>query len=80
MKHVKSQLLKEDLMSRLLNKRAKTFLVADTQLYKRFCPLVCWSVGLLVRESKMIESKSRIVAKALDGQRYPLPLSECMWV
>ena len=21
-----------------------------------------------------------IVAKALDGQRYPLPLCECMWV
>ena len=21
-----------------------------------------------------------IVAKALDGQRYPLPLSECMWM
>ena len=22
----------------------------------------------------------RIVAKALDGQRYPLPLCECMWM
>ena len=22
----------------------------------------------------------RIVAKALDDQRYPLPLCECMWV
>ena len=24
--------------------------------------------------------QKRIVAKALDGQRYPLPLCECMWV
>ena len=28
-----------------------TFLVADTQLYKRLCPLVHWSVGPLVRQS-----------------------------
>ena len=26
------------------------------------------------------EIKGGIVAKALDGQRYPLPLCECMWV
>ena len=27
------------------------FLVKDTQLYKRLCPSVCWSVGPLVRPS-----------------------------
>ena len=30
------------------------FLVSDTQLYKRLCPSVCWSVSLFV----MIELKS----------------------
>ena len=25
-------------------------------------------------------SKAKIVAKALDGQRYPLPPCECMWM
>ena len=32
------------------------------------------------REKKKESKKERIVAKALDGQRYPLPLSECMRV
>ena len=44
------------------------------------CPSVGPSVGPLVRWSVVIESKSGIVAKALDGQRYPLPLCEYMWV
>ena len=33
------------------------------------------------REDRMEkERQNGIVAKALDGQRYPLPLCECMWV
>ena len=28
------------------------FLVADTQLYKRLCPSVCWSIGPLVRYAR----------------------------
>ena len=36
-----------------------------------------WKGNDQKREKKV---KMKIVAKALDGQRYPLPLSECMWV
>ena len=36
----------------------RVFLVADTQLYKRLCPSVRWSVGPLVRPSEVIELKS----------------------
>ena len=32
------------------------------------------------KRRKRIRRKRKIVAKALDGQRYPLPLSECMRV
>ena len=31
------------------------------------------------RQKKKERKKERIVAKALDGQRYPLPLCEYMW-
>ena len=31
------------------------FLVADTPLYKRLCPSVCWSVGPSVGPSRIIE-------------------------
>ena len=30
--------------------------------------------------SRLENDSNGIVAKALDGQRYPLPLCECMWV
>ena len=32
------------------------------------------------KEGRKEGRKEGIVAKALDGQRYPLPLCECMWV
>ena len=50
-------------------------LVADTQL--REALTIQQSVGPLVHQSISI---SKIVAKALDGQQYPLPLREYMWV
>ena len=31
-------------------------------------------------QEKAQNAEKVIVAKALDGQRYPLPLCECMWV
>ena len=31
-------------------------------------------------KKKKKEKEKGIVAKALDGQRYPLPQCECMWV
>ena len=41
----------------------------------------CWSRSrLMIRRHDSWLSGRRIVAKALDGQRYPLPLCEYMWV
>ena len=43
-------------------------------------PCVLQDIGPLGPLPKKIETKEIKVAKALDGQRYPLPLCECMWV
>ena len=44
---------------------------------------VCFSNKLgchFLHESVINDLKGIIVPKALDGQRFPLPLCECMWV
>ena len=40
------------------------FLVADTQLYKRLCPSVGWSVGWSVEVIELKSGKTRISAPA----------------
>ena len=54
-------------------------------------PVACRGAGAVLEKvtgafggssklKKLKNAKKVIVAKALDGQRYPLPLCECMWV
>ena len=39
-----------------------------------------WKKKRRTGRSELMEAKGEIVAKALDGQRYPLPLCEFMWM
>ena len=43
------------------------------------CHVLFWDVAFEVKYAEM-KCQDLIVAKALDGQRYPLPLCEYMWV
>ena len=45
----------------------------------RILLVACEWVDQLYKMIATTETTTTIVAKALDGQRYPLPLSECLW-
>ena len=51
-------------------------------LVSHFPLFVCPSVSNTIKfwTIQSVLRKRKIVAKALDGQRYPLPLYECMWL